>query len=172
MRGLRLLRDGARYHVSARANRQEFLLDPKSAKLLFLGVLAEARKCYRFKVEDFCIMGNHFHLIIKPASGESLSMIMKWILQVFAIRYNRRHGLTGHFWGDRFFSRIIEGREEFRRLFEYINRNPCEAGLCRSPLAWPFCGLWHFLHRRSEILGRILPNWLKELYESAVLEFS
>lgn len=166
MRQLRLLQDGARYHVSARANRQEMRFKPRATKYLFLRIVAEAKIHYAFQIEDFCVMGNHFHLIIKPGAGESLSMIMKWILQVFAIRYNRMHGLTGHFWGDRFCSRIISSRTEFRRVFEYINRNPCEAGLVPFARDWPFGGLWHYFHGRWDILGKHVPLWLQRQFES------
>ncbi|MDR2807732.1 MAG: transposase, partial [Spirochaetaceae bacterium] len=53
------------------------------------------------------------HILITPAPGESLSQIMKWIKQVFAVRWNKEHNTTGHFWGDRFWSREIKDEKDF-----------------------------------------------------------
>lgn len=140
------MRDGALYHVSSRANRQEKLLDPESVKELFLEVLRGARAKYAFRIHNFCIMGNHFHLLIEPGKNESLSAMMQWILGVFAIRYNKRAGLTGHFWGERFFSRIVASIEEFKETIAYIDENPVSAGLVRHARDWRYGGLWHHRH--------------------------
>jgi REP element-mobilizing transposase RayT len=64
MRKPRELQDGARYHVTACANRKEMILDSRGSKELFLEVLRRAKAKYRFRIENFCIMGNHFHLVI------------------------------------------------------------------------------------------------------------
>ena len=98
-----MLRDGARYHVIARANRKEMILDSGVMKGLFLETVARAKQKYKFRVENFCIMGNHFHMIVQPLHGESLSAIMRWIMSVFAMKWNRIHHVTGHVWGNRFF---------------------------------------------------------------------
>ncbi|MDR1867340.1 MAG: hypothetical protein LBQ77_03610 [Treponema sp.] len=53
---------------------------------------------------------------------------MKWIKMVFAIRWNKLHKTTGHLQGDRFHARMIENKEDFLRVFRYINQNPVKAG--------------------------------------------
>jgi len=118
MRKPRELREGARYHVTARTNRREMILEPTVVKELLLGVIKRAKRKYRFRIENFCVMDNHFHLVILPAKNESLSAIMRWILSVFAMAYNRLLGLTGHVWGERFFSRIIEGFGDLIQVFK------------------------------------------------------
>ena len=166
MRKLRDLKAGARYHVSARANRREAILNPNEVKELFLTVLREAKMKYDFRIEHFCVMGNHYHLIIKPGENESLSVIMKWFMQVFAIRYNRRLGIRGHVWGDRFYSRIIVDREDFKRIFEYINDNPVKERFVPEPGSWPYGGLYHHRARRFDMLDP-LPQWIAALFEAA-----
>src|SRR5512145_2652656 len=108
MRRVRELKEGARYHVTTRANRKEMILDDSAMKELFLSVVKRAKARYSFRLENFCVMGNHFHFIIQPNRGVSLSAIMQWILSVFAMAFNRLLGLTGHVWGCRFFSRILD----------------------------------------------------------------
>src|SRR5262249_7726053 len=89
-----------------------------------------------------CVMENHFHFIIQPGRGVSLSAVMQWIMSVFAMSWNRRHGLTGHVWGERFFSRIIQSLRDFLQVFEYIDTNPASAGLIHGSEAWRYSGKW------------------------------
>ncbi len=147
-----MLQDGVRYHVTARANRKEMILEPDAIKELFLSVVKRARQKYRFRIENFCIMGNHFHFIIQPAHGTCLSSIMRWILSVFAMAYNRITNLTGHVWGSRFFSRIISGLRELAQVHDYINNNPVKAQKTTDPRSWRYGGLFHDREGWTEIL--------------------
>jgi putative transposase len=112
-------------------------------KELFLEVLLRAKAKYAFRLENFCIMGNHIHLMVRPEGTTNLSRLMQWVLSVFAMAYNRIHGLVGHVWGSRFFSRIVNGLRNFLKLFEYIDDNPVEAHLVEYKRDWRFGGLWH-----------------------------
>jgi putative transposase len=143
MRQPRQLADGARYHVTARANRKEMILDATEMKELFLSVVKRAKAKYDFRLENFCVMGNHFHFVIQPGRGESLSAIMRWILSVFAMAYNKIKGFTGHVWGCRFFSRIIASLWELLQIFEYVDANPVEASQVEDRREWRWGGLWH-----------------------------
>jgi len=154
MRKPRQLLEGAKYHVSARANRQEMILHKDEIKDLFLDIVKRAKKKYQFRIENFCVMENHFHFIIQPDAGVSLSAIMQWIMSVFAMAWNRRHRLTGHVWGQRFFSRILQSVTDFLRVFEYLDHNPLSGGLVADAAAWRYGGLWHRTHGLSGILDR------------------
>jgi putative transposase len=143
MRKRRMLQEGAEYHVTARINRGEMILSPGEDKKLLLAVIKRAKKKYHFQIKNFCLINNHLHLLIKPGKDESLSKIKLWILSVFAMAWNRRHHLTGHVWGERFFSRIIAGIVDFLRIFMYIDDNPVNAQVAAHPREWEFGGLWH-----------------------------
>jgi putative transposase len=140
MRKPRVLLECARYHISARANRGEMIMADWGAKALFLEVVARAKEKYDFRIENFCVMENHFHFILQPGKGVSLSRIMQWILSVFAMAWNRLHGLKGHVWGERFFSKIIETAVQYFQVFRYIDENPVRAQLVERPEDWPFGG--------------------------------
>jgi len=159
MRMPRMLREGGRYHVVARANRKEMILDSLAMKNLFLQTVARAKKKYDFRVENFCIMGNHFHMIIQPMNGASLSGIMQWIMSIFAMRWNRINKLTGHVWGGRFFSRLMESLMEFLQVFRYIDDNPVKACQVTQTYEWQHGGLWHRRTGVREIVDAI-PEWL------------
>ena len=84
MRKRRLLKPGAKYHVVARANRQEMIFKFDTIKEFFLATMLRAKKKYRFLIFNFCIMENHIHIVIQPGEKADLSKIMQWILSVFA----------------------------------------------------------------------------------------
>jgi putative transposase len=130
------------------------ILEEPRTKALFLDVVAKAKQRYAFRIENFTIMGNHIHLMIKPEKGVSLSRIMQWILSVFAQAYNKINGLTGHVWGERFFSRIMHTLNEYLRTFDYIDENPVKAGLVTFGFDWAFGGLYY---RQRGIGGLIDP---------------
>jgi putative transposase len=163
MRKPRELQEGARYHVTARANRKEMILDQAAMKELFLWVVKRAKAKYNFHIENFCIMGNHFHFIIRPLYGESLSAIMRWILSVFAMAFNRIKGYTGHVWGDRFFSRILANIREFLQIFEYIDNNPVKACQVDDRREWRYGGLGHCRSGCREIIDGAY-DWILLLF--------
>jgi len=66
--------------------------------------------------------------------------------------WNKRHGFSGHLWGDRFFSRIIYGILDFLRVFSYIDQNPVAAGLADHPEQWEYGGAWHQKNRINTII--------------------
>lgn len=143
MRKKRILCEGARYHVSARINNKELFLETPAFKFLMEHVIARAKKKYNFRIENYVIMNNHFHLIIIPREKESLSRIMQWILSVFAMDYNRLTGHSGHVWGERFFSLILQTFMQYIRTSLYIDNNPLVAGLSDYLGEWPFSALFY-----------------------------
>lgn len=163
MRKPRVLQDGAVYHVTARANRREPILDPSAVKELFLEVVARAKRKYDFRLGNFCVMGNHVHFIIRPGAGECLSSIMRWILGVFAMAYNRLRGLSGHVWGQRFYSRVVSGFFDYVRMYSYLDRNPVAAGLVPNGREWRFGGLWHDRAGCRRVVGAP-PEWILLLF--------
>jgi putative transposase len=152
MRRTRELRQGARYHIFAKANNRELLLAESTAKELFEQTLIRARQKYVFTVENFVIMNNYYHLIIKPGENENLSRIMQWIMSVFAINFNHRTGRSGHFWAERFFSQILASLQDYRKVFEHINLCPVREGLAAFVWQWRFGAVWHARHGWGHIL--------------------
>ena len=141
MRKARKLKDEAMYHITARANRQEFIFKSKVIKDMFIKVLKASRKKFKFQFKNFCIMGNHIHFLLKPEKPEDLSKIMQWILSVFAIRYNKYFSISGHVWYDRFRSKIVDNIFYFINVNRYINENPVKAGLVNKAEDYYYCGL-------------------------------
>jgi len=152
MRKPRILIEGGMYHVVARANRQEYILSSDEIKAMFLDVVKRAKRKYRFTLQNFCVMSNHFHFLMTPGKGENLSKIMQWILSVFALRLNKRFSWRGHVWYDRFKSRIVDGLREFVHAFCYIAENPIRAGIVRFPWEYGYNGVRYLRNLDFEIM--------------------
>ena len=154
MRKRRQLQNNAVYHVIAKANRGEFLLESKEVKEMLLDMFARARKKYSFTIKNFSIMSNHLHIIIKPGKGESLSRIMQWILGVSAKKINKYFDFKGHVWYDRFKSVIIETYRQLLATFQYVCNNPVKANMVEKAEDHRYGGLWFIRHKRFELVER------------------
>ncbi len=154
-----MLKKGARYHVSVRVNNKEMLLDVSAAKILFIALLRKAKKKYHFSIENYVIMGNHVHLLINPGFNENLSRIMQWVLSGFARSYNKRFNRSGHFLGERFFSRVIDSFFDYLNTFDYIDRNPIVAGIASKKSDCKYSGVYEHRSGKQTLLAK-LPNYL------------
>ncbi len=164
MRKKRLLQHGAVYHVSARINNKEMLLESDQMKKLFEKILIRAKHKFDFCIENFVIMGNHYHLIIRPIKEESLSHIMQWIMSVFAMAVNKKLGRSGHVWGERFYSRILYTLREYIAVSQYIDENPHTAGLIERNTVWRHSGMYHYKKRITMIVEMEKPEFLKWIW--------
>jgi REP element-mobilizing transposase RayT len=157
-------------HVGATTNNKEPHFDEcPIARPLLEDIIEKAKKKFDFLLINYCIMGNHVHLLIAPGEGECLSRIMQWILGCFAQEWNRRKNRSGHFWGGRFWSRVIEDEEDLRNVFNYIAENPVKAGKAKEPKGWKFCGAYCYHNgirgRKTGIFRVIRPGKYQYLYK-------
>jgi REP element-mobilizing transposase RayT len=109
MRKLRLLGRGVWYEIRTRINNREPLFRRANALAVFARVFRETGLRFAFTVRDLRLEDDCLKFYIKPEDGLELPDIMKWMKQVFAQRFNAADGRTGHLWGDRYWSRIVEG---------------------------------------------------------------
>ena len=131
-RALRIEYPGAIYHVMNRGDRREpiFLDDVDQEK--FLTTLAEACAKTDWQVHAYCLMGNHFHLVIETPNPD-LVVGMKWFLGTYTARFNRRHKLFGHLFSGRYKSLVVDGSGNgyLRTVCDYVHLNPVRAKLLR-----------------------------------------
>ena len=110
MRRKRELKIGAGYHVTAKINLGEMILEPDNIKQMFIGVIEDAANCkqkHLFILRNIVIMDNHIHLYIKPHKKHKLSVIMQWVLGTFAKRFNTYYKRKGHVFYDRFHESML-----------------------------------------------------------------
>jgi putative transposase len=136
-RPLRLEFPGAIYHVTARGNAQAAIFLDDDDRDRFLRKLARVVKRYEWLCHAYCLMGNHFHLVIETPRP-SLAAGMQHLNGVYAQAFNQRHGLVGHVFGGRFKAVLVEREGHLLRLAAYVVCNPVRAGLCADPADWVY----------------------------------
>jgi putative transposase len=127
-RPLRPIADGLVYHVIDRGNNRQPVFFDDGDCLAFLKALADLKERKRFALYGYCLMENHFHLLLRPRSG-SVSRLMQSLLVSHTQRYHRFHHSGGHVWQGRFKSPVIQDDEHLATVLRYIEANPLRARL-------------------------------------------
>ncbi|MDR0597738.1 MAG: transposase [Treponema sp.] len=109
MRQKRILAQGVCYEIRSQINNREQILSLPGAAALFSEVFRETTFRFAFEVRGLRFGADQLRFYIKPEDGLELPAIMQWLKQTFAQRYNALTGRTGHIWGDRYWSAILEG---------------------------------------------------------------
>ena len=120
-RPIRLKSETGIYHVMARGNRRKNIFHDDEDKNRFINILVQKKKDDRFTLLAFCIMDNHYHLLIREEK-ESLSSIMKMINSTYAVYYNNKYEGIGHVFQDRFRSEAIHNDAYLLNVTRYIDR--------------------------------------------------
>ena len=136
-RPLRLEFPGAVYHVTARGDRQEPIFEHNDDRLTFLDLLAKEVAQQRWLVYAFCLMNNHYHLLLETPEP-NLVKGMRRLNGVYTQAFNRRHDRVGHVLQGRYKSIVVDKDSHLIELTRYVALNPVRAGLVESPAQWPW----------------------------------
>jgi REP element-mobilizing transposase RayT len=136
-RPLRLQFSGGLYHVTARGNDRQAIFRDDLDCSRFLEVLTSVVTRYRLRCHAYCLMGNHYHLLLETPRP-NLSLAMRQLNGVYAQRFNRRHERCGHILQGRFGAQVVGGDVYLHEVCRYIVLNPVRAGLVSHPRAWPW----------------------------------
>ena len=178
-RPIRIEYEGGFYHVTSRGNvRQDIFVDNEDYRT-FLTILADVVERYRWLVHAYCLMSNHYHLLIETPHA-NLSRSMRQLNGVYTQKYNRRHNRVGHLFHGRYKAFVVEKGAYLLELSRYIALNPVRAGLFSSPEDWPWSSYGatagmkpkeSFLHT-DWLLGVFSPSKVqaRELYTTFVKE--
>jgi len=122
--------EGAIYHVMSRGNRRENIFRDEADRERFLGTLAEACGKTGWQVHAYCLMRNHFHLVLETPQA-NLVAGMKWLLGVYTKRFNIRHKQCGHLFAGRYKALVVDGSGDgyLRTVCDYVHLNPARARL-------------------------------------------
>jgi putative transposase len=135
------------YHVTARGVDGTAIFRDDADRRGFLGLLGEVVDRHDWLVHAFCLMTNHYHLVVE-ALRVQLSFGLHRLNGLHAQRFNRRYRRTGHLFGDRFWSGSIDSDEELEAACTYVLANPVRAGLCTRPADWSWSARISSRHER------------------------
>ena len=136
-RPLRIEYPGALYHVTARGNARSHIYRDDTDRKDFLTILAGVVKRFGWVCHAYCLMGNHFHLLIETPKP-NLSRGMRQLNGVYTQHFNRRHRRAGHLFQGRFKAILAERDSYFLELARYIVLNPVQAKLAKSAAHYPW----------------------------------
>lgn len=127
-RPLRIEYPDAWYHIMNRGGRYKAVFKDKKDYSIFLDLLRETIEIFHIKVSAFCLMQNHYHLLIQTPEA-NISRSMRHINGVYTQRFNKIHGYDGHLFRGRYKSILIDADSYLLQVMRYIHRNPITAGL-------------------------------------------
>ena len=133
-RQLRIEYPGAIYHVTVRGNAQQNIFQDDKDRYLLYARLAESAGMYTVRLYLFCLMDNHFHLVLETP-GANLGRFMQSVLTGYTVCYNLRHHCHGHLTQGRYGARLVAGDEYLLKLSRYVHLNPINVKNqeCRPP---------------------------------------
>ncbi len=152
-RPLRIEFPGAIYHVTSRGDRREAIYQDDVDKQAQLDVIAQALDRFDAQLLAYCLMGNHYHLVLHTRQG-NLSRLMRHVNGVYTQRYNRRHSVVGHLLQGRFKAILVDRDAYLLALCRYVERNPVAAGIVSDVAEWPWSSY------RAHIGQCATPAWL------------
>ncbi|MFC5080308.1 Transposase IS200 like protein [Vibrio thalassae] len=152
-RPLRIEFPGALYHVTSRGNaRQPIYLEEQDFDL-FLEVLAKVCERFNWVVHSYCLMTNHYHLLLETPDG-NLSKGMRQLNGVYTQRFNRKHRRVGHLYQGRYKAILVDKESYLLEVGRYILLNPIRAHMVDSPAEYQWSS-WHAIMGEDEA-----PEWL------------
>jgi putative transposase len=116
----------------------------------FVALLPAACARLPMRILGYCVMPNHFHLLLWPHNDGDLGRWMQWLLTSHVRRYHRHYGGSGHVWQGRFKAFPIQEDEHFLTVLRYVERNPLRAKLARRAQAWAWSSLRQRLSPASD----------------------
>jgi len=125
------------YHVTARGNNGDEIFRDDFDRSLYLQLLATAARATAARILAYVLMINHVHLAVQT-SAPNLYETMHRAHRPYAGRFNRRHGRTGHLFGDRYHSKPVIDDPYLLETTRYIHLNPVRAGVARHPADHPW----------------------------------
>lgn len=156
-RPLRIEYPCAFYHITSRGNEQQDIFKSDTERERFLSYLESASERYGAVIHVYCLMGNHYHLLLETPEG-NLSQIMRHINGAYTTYYNTKRQRAGHLFQGRYKAILIDADEYAEELSRYIHLNPVRAGVAGRPEEYRWSSYEYYIGKKQ------IPKWLTKDY--------
>jgi putative transposase len=166
----RIVVPGVPHHVTQRGNRRQRIFHGDADYALYLDLLAERCRHNEVSVWSYCLMPNHVHLIMTPATAEGLSRAVGEAHRRYTAYINARERVTGHLFQSRFNS-VAMDEPHLLAALRYVAMNPVEAQLVAKAVDWPWSSARAHVKGCDDVLVRAaavrerIPDFAKFLEE-------
>jgi len=126
------------YHIYNRGNGRQKVFRTAEDYQFFLELMAKAKQIHPVKIFAYCLMPNHFHVVLQPEEDGELSRWVHWLLTSHVHHHHLIHKTEGHLWQDRFRAFIVQEDAHFLSVMRFVEGNPVRKGLVESADQWPW----------------------------------
>jgi putative transposase len=168
-RTARAVEAGGIYHVINRGNGRAELFHKDADYLAFLHILAQGLTKYDVKLLGYCLMPDHWHLLLVPETADALGRYLGWV-GVTHVRRHHEHYQTrggGHLYQGRFKSFPVQSGHHLRSVACYVEANARRARLVKKAQAWPWSSAFAGTHEGLDLPLTKWPgkpkDWLEQL---------
>ena len=123
---------GGHYHICNRGNRKQDIFLEEEDYLSYLKKVREYKEKYKISVLCYCLMPNHFHLLIKQNSDIPLYKFMHALNTSYSMNFNRKYNKVGHLFQGKHKLKEVDKDEYLLQLSSYIHLNPTKDGLIKK----------------------------------------
>jgi putative transposase len=129
---------GLVYHVLNRAVARLLLFEKDGDYAAFETVLADALAKHPTRLLAYCLMPNHWHLVLWPSADDELTSFVRWLTHTHTMRWHTHHETrgTGHLYQGRFKSFPVQEDDHLYTVLRYVERNPLRANLVGDARDW------------------------------------
>jgi len=128
-------------HVMSRGNARANVFHDASDYDAFIGLLYRGKKRLPMRVLAWCVMPNHFHLVLQPHRDGDLGRWMHWLLTAHVQRHRSKYATVGRIWQGRFKAAPIQQDDHLAVVLRYVERNPLRARLVERAEDWRWSSL-------------------------------
>ncbi len=158
-RQLRIKYSGALYHITARGNGKAIIFIDDDDMYKFLDILEICTKAFNFICHGYCIMGNHYHLLIETPDA-NLSAGIHRLNSIYAQYFNKQHDRIGHVFQGRFKAILVQRDNYLLELCRYIVLNPVRAGIVNHPAEYKWSSYCHTIGTAGKNSPFLTASWI------------
>ncbi len=129
------------YHVVSRGNARQTVFQDAGDYDAFTELLRRGCETRPLQLLAWCLMPNHFHIVVRPGQDRELGTWMHWLLTSHVGYHRRRHSTTGRIWQGRFKAFPIQADTHLLTVLRYVERNPVRAGLAQHAAEWKWSSM-------------------------------
>ena len=138
------------HHVTQRGtNKTEIFVDSDD-HLYFLSLLSKWLEKTGSQLWAYCLMSNHFHLLVTPDSSDGLGKCLHGVTCRYAQYFNNKWGRRGRLWENRYFSCPVDKDKYLWAVVKYVEMNPVRANIVKKPEEWRWSSAQEHINGKTD----------------------